>query len=380
MKSKSFLIVVTLLLLTGCTFAPKYIRPEAPVPREWPKGDAYQEVETTTVLPSVQQLRWQEFFPDRKLQSMIGIALENNRDLRLAALKVERLRAWYGIQRAELLPSVDAVGSGSRERLPADLSPSGKATTVEQYSVGLGINGWEIDFFGRIRSLRNQALEQYLASEEAKCGAQIMLVAEIARAYYTLAADREHLKIARATFETQRNTYDLIRRRYDVGLASEIEIRQAQTQVETASREIARYTQLVAQGENLLDLLVGSSVPKDLFPENLEGVTPPKEIAPGTSSEVLLHRPDIMAAEHELKAAHAFIGAARAAFFPRIVLTTAMGTASSELSGLFKGGSGAWSFSPQIVMPIFDPRTWSAYDASKVEREIFLAQYEKAIQ
>ncbi len=185
-----------------------------------------------------------------------------------------------------------------------------------------------------------------------------------------------------STLETQKRAYDLIKRRYDLGLASELDLRQAQTLVDTARGDIARFTQLAAQDENALNLLVGSPspMPSELLPADLDSVRPPKEISPGMSSEVLLRRPDIMAAEHQLKAANAYIGAARAAFFPRISLTTAVGTASSELSGLFKSGSGTWSFAPQIVMPIFDARLWSAYDATKVEKEIALAQYEKAIQ
>ncbi len=229
--------------------------------------------------------------------------------------------------------------------------------TAEQYSVNLGISSWEIDFFGRIRSLKDQALEEYLATEQARRSAQILLVSAVANAYLTLAADRENLKLAESTLETQQAAYDLIRRRYEVGLASELDLRQAQTQVDTARGDIARFTQLVAQDENALNLLVGSSVPSELLPADLDSVSPPKEISPGMSSEVLLRRPDIMAAEHQLKAANANIGAARAAFFPRISLTTAVGTASSELSGLFKSGSGTWSFAPQIVMPIFDART-----------------------
>jgi len=364
------------ILMTGCTLAPKYKKPEAPIPGDWPSGAAYRE----TKGPTPPQLRWQKFFTDEKLQKVIEKAINHNRDLRLAALNVQRARALYGIQRAELLPAVNAAGSGSIQRVPADLSATGKTMTAEQYSVNLGINSWEIDFFGRIQSLKDRALEEYLATEEARRSAQIMLMSAIANTYLALAADQENLKLAASTLETQKATYDLIRRRYEVGLASELELRQAQTQVDTARGEVARYTQLAAQDENALNLLVGSPLPRELLPTELGNISPPKEVSAGISSEVLLRRPDVLAAEHRLKAANAFIGAARAAFFPRIALTTGVGTASSELSGLFKSGSGTWSFAPQIVMPIFDARTWSAYDASKVEQEIALAQYEKAIQ
>jgi multidrug efflux system outer membrane protein len=325
-------------------------------------------------------LPWREFFTDERLQKIIGIALDNNRDLRLAALNVEKARALYGIQRAALLPSVNAVGMMSKERIPADLSTTGSAVTAEQYGVNLGIISWEIDFFGRIRSLKDQALEEYLATDQARRSAQITLVSTVANAYLTLAADRENLKLVAFTLETQEASYKLIRKRYDVGLASELDLRRAQSQVDTARGEVARYTQLTAQDENALNLLVGSPILSALLPAELGSVSPPKEISPGLSSELLLRRPDVLAAEHQLKAANANIGAARAAFFPKISLTTAIGTASAELSGLFKSGQGTWSFAPQIIMPIFDARTWSAYDVTKVEKEITLAQYEQAIQ
>ncbi len=366
--------------LGGCTLAPKYTRPAAPVPADWPKGAAYQETKTATGIPTASDLKWQEFFTDEKLQKIIAAALKNNRDLRLAALNVERARALYGIQRAELLPAVNAVGSGSRQRVPADLSTTGSAMTAEQYSVNLGISSWEIDFFGRIRGLKDRMLEEYLATEQAGRSARILLVSAVANAYLALAADRENFKLAESTLETQQAAYHLIRRRCDVGLASELDLNRAQSQVDAARGDVARYKQQTAQDENALNLLVGSPAPDELLPAELGSATPLREISTGTPSGILLRRPDILAAEHRLKASNANIGAARAAFFPRIALTTNIGTASSELSGLFKSGSYTWSFAPQIVMPIFDARTWSAYDATKVEREIALAQYEKAIQ
>ena len=321
-----------------------------------------------------------KFFTDEQLQKIIETALNNNRDLRVASLNVERARALYRIQRAELLPVVNAVGSGGKERVPADLSSTESSHTAEQYSVSLGIYSWEIDFFGRIRSLKERALEEYLATEEARRSAQILLVSEVSNVYLTLAADREALQLARSTLETQQAAYELIRRRYEKGIATGLDLSQAQTQVEAARVDIARYTNRAAQDENALNLLVGSPVPNALLPESLGNVTPPKGISPGMSSEVLLQRPDILSAEHLLKASNANIGAARAAFFPRISLTTAIGTASDELSGLFKAGSDTWNFSGQIVLPIFDARTWSALRVTKVDREKALAQYEKSIQ
>ena len=352
----------------------------SPVPADWPSGAAYVGPKAPTSAPVAPELKWQEFFTDERLQKLIETALNNNRDLRLAALNVERAGALYGIQRAELLPALNAVGSGGKQRMPADLSTTGSAMTAEQYSVNLGISSWEIDFFGRIRSLKDQALEEYLATEEARSSAQISLVSAVAQAYLTLAADREALKLARSTLETQQAAYDLIKRRYEVGIATELDLRQVQTQVDTARGDIARYIQLVATDENALNLLLGSPAPGILLPSDLSDVSLPREISPGMGSEILLNRPDILQAEHQLKGTYANIGAARAAFFPSIALTTTYGTASEELSGLFKAGSRAWIFTPQITMPIFDARIWPALKVSKVDREIALTQYEKAIQ
>jgi multidrug efflux system outer membrane protein len=368
------------VFLTGCTMIPKYTRPEPPVPAGWPSGAAYREAQSTQTAPVAADLQWREFFTDERLQEIIEMALQNNRDLRVAALNVERAQALYRIQRAELLPTVDAVGSGFRQRLPEDLSGTDHAITTDQYSVSLGVSSWEIDFFGRIRSLEKSALEEYFATEQAHRAARILLVSEVARAYLILAADREDLELARSTLEAQRASYHLIQRRFEVGLAPELDLRQVQTRVDTARRDVARFTEQVAQDQNGLNLLVGSQVPEDLLPERLSVVAPLPEVSPGISSEVLLRRPDVLQAESLLKAANANIGAARAALFPRISLTTALGTASGELSGLFKSGSFTWNYAPQVVMPIFDPRLWSAVKVTKVDREVAVAQYEGAIQ
>ncbi len=368
------------VFLGGCSLAPSYEKPQVPVPAQWPQGEAYKDTQAISQIPTAQEVKWQEFFTDKNLQKIIETALSNNRDLRLAALNVERARALYGIQRAELFPAVNAVGAGGKQRRSADLVSPGDPRTIEQYSVNLGFTVWEIDFFGRIRSLKDQALEAYLATEQARRSAQIALMAEVARAYLTLAADREDLKLARSTLEAQQASYHLIQKRYQIGLATELDLRRVQTQVDAARRDVPRYTQLAAQDQNALNLLVGAPVPEEILPIDLSSVTPPKEISPGLSSEALLHRPDIVAAEHRLKGAYAFIGAARAAFFPRISLTTSVGTASDDLSGLFSSGSDTWNFTPQIVMPIFDARTWAALRVSKADREIILTLYEKAIQ
>jgi len=368
------------LLVTGCTMIPEYSRPDAPVPDQWPSGPAYQETQNTLETPLPTELRWRDYYTDEALRQIIDMALENNRDLRLAALNVERARAYYRIQRAELLPSVNATGTAYKERIPADLSRTGQRMTSEEYSADIGISAWELDFFGRIRSLSQSALEEFFATDQARRSAQTLLVAEVANAYLTLAADRENLELARATLASQRSAYDLIRRRFDVGLVPELDLRQVQTRVDAARVDVSRFTEQVARDENALNLLVGSTVPPDLSPTALSGLTPMRPLSPGMSSEVLLNRPDILQAENLLKAANANIGAARAALFPRISLTATVGTASSELSGLFESGSGTWMFSPRIVMPIFDPRTWSALTVTKVEREMAVTRYEGAIQ
>ena len=381
MKRKLLILPLALAFLWGgCTLAPKYKRPAAPVPAQWPTGPAYQEAKAPQNTQTVPDLPWRDFITDAHLREIIEIALVNNRDLRVAALNVERAKALYGIGRASLLPSINAVGSWYQERIPADLSSGGSAYTVEQYSVNLGMSSWEIDFFGRIRSLKDKALEEYFATDQALRGTQILLVSTVAQAYLALAADREALQLVSKTLEAQEASYKMIRKRYEVGMISELDLKRAQSQVDVARGDVARYTQLVAQDQNGLNLLVGSPVRVELIAMDLGSITEPRDISPGLSSEPLLNRPDVLAAEHQLKASNANIGAARAAFFPRITLTTSVGTASAELSGLFKAGSGVWSFAPSIVMPIFDARTWYAYDVTKIDKQMSVTQYEKAIQ
>lgn len=367
-------------VLTGCTLAPKYARPVAPIPAEWPTGPAYGGTSSRESQSTTDLVPWRDFFTDPNLRQLIEVALANNRDLRVGALNVERARAFYGIRRAELLPTVDGNASGSRQRLPADLSGTGQRTTLERYDANLGVAAWELDFFGRIRSLKDRALEEFLASEQARRSAQLLLVSSVAQAYLALAADRESLALAETTLQAQQGAYNLIRKRFQLGLVPELDLFRAQTQVDAARGDIAAYTQVVAQDQNALQLLLGTSPPAPLLPPNLESVTAPVEVAPGLPSDVLLRRPDVLQAESLLRAAYADIGAARAAFFPRITLTAAFGTASTELQDLFSSGSAAWSYAPRIVMPIFDARTWSAHKAAKVQREIALTQYEGAIQ
>jgi multidrug efflux system outer membrane protein len=359
---------------------PAYSRPAAPVPAAWPSGPAYGEGEGTAA-PRPADVGWRQFYADERLQKVIVLALENNRNLRVSALNIERARGQYRIQRAQLFPMVNAFGDLYRQRVPADLSSTGKSFTGSQYDVGLGFTAWEIDFFGRLRSLKESALEQYLATEQALRSARISLMAEVAITYLSYAADRENLTLAQSTLEAREATFRLVDRRFRLGVSSELDLRQAQTALESARVDVVSYTRLVALGENALNLLVGAPVPKELLPDTLNGVAPPADISAGLSSEPLLSRPDILQAESLLKSANANIGAARAAFFPQVALTTNAGTSSSELSGLFQSGSGAWLFAPQITLPIFDAGSRMAnLSVAKADRAIAVASYEKAIQ
>lgn len=356
---------------------PEYHRPDSPVPETWPEGPAYAAPQKGSLAADMD---WRDFFTDPRLQELIETALDNNRDLRIAALNVEKMRVFHRIQRSDLLPSVHAGAKASQQRIPADLSSTGRSMTAEQYGLELGIASWELDFFGRLRSLEQRALEEFLATEQARRSVRLMLIAEVATAYLTFAMDSENLQLAASTLKAQEASYDLIRRRVEVGLAPELDLRQIQTRVESARLDVARFTERTAQDLNTLHFLVGKPVDTRLLPDNLSDLHPLKPSAAGTPSEVLLSRPDILQAENMLKAAHADIGAARAAFFPRISLTTSVGTASSELSGLFRSGSDTWTFAPSISVPIFNPRTWSGLEASKVEQQMAIAKYEKAIQ
>jgi len=378
-KTLCFIYISIGLLLSGCSFAPKYMQPKAPIPDTWPGGAAYQELDNTPGT-SISELKWENFFIEKTLQQIIQTALQNNRDLKLAALNVERARELYGIQRAELYPTLKAVGEASKKRLPANVSGTTSVSKRVQYDIDFEIASWEIDFFGHLRNLKDQALETYLATEQARLSAKISLIAEVGMAYLTFAADRESLKLAQATLAIQQESYNLIKKSYQIGLATELDVRRAQTQVDTARRDIPGFVQQVAQDQNALDLLAGTKLSEELLPRDLSNITPFNEIKPELSSNVLLMRPDILAAEHRLKAAYANIGAVRAVFLPRITLTGAMGTASTEMDKLFKPGSGAWSFTPQITIPLFDARAWAALRVSKSERKIMLTQYEKAIQ
>ncbi len=365
--------------LYGCPRPSQYVRPGLPVPSAWPESSASQAGAPNA--PAAADMKWQEFFTDQRLQSVIELALANNRDLQVATLNIEKVQALYRIQRAELYPTVAASASADGYRVPANLSSKSNPETVSQYTVALGTASWELDLFGRIRSLKSRALEEYLATEQARSAAQISLVAAVADSYLALAADRENLRLAQVTLDAQQASYDLILHTTELGMASDLDLRQAQSQVEVARVDIARYSGQVALDEDALNLLAGTPVISGMLADDLSKVADLKEIAPGLPSDVLLRRPDILAAEHQLKAANANIGAARAAFFPRITLTAAAGITSSDLTNLFKPAAGTWNFAPQVTLPIFDSGARQAnYKAAQMDRDIAIAEYEKSIQ
>jgi multidrug efflux system outer membrane protein len=362
--------------------APKYARPAAPVPAAWPGGPAYQAENAKPSQKPAADIPWQDFFIDGGLRKLIALALENNRDLRVAVLNIKRSSAQFQIQRSDLFPKVDATASGTFQRISESFSGTGLPENIHQYNVGLGVSSYELDMFGRVRSLKDQALEQYLATEQARLSVQISLVSQVAADYLTLAADRERLQLAKNTLASQQSSYQLISRRFEAGISSALDLHQAQTSVDTARVDIARYTTMAAQDENALNLVVGSPVPPELLPTALsESLTALKDLSPGLPSDVLLNRPDILQAEGQLKGANANIGAARAAFFPRITLVSSVGLGSDDLASLFKSGSSVWMFAPKITLPLFDGGSNKAnLTIAEVDRDIAVAEYEKAIQ
>lgn len=375
---RSLGIAMAASLLGACTtLIPDYQRPAPPVPASW-TGQG----EPVAAATAVADIDWRDYFADARVRELVAMALANNRDLRVSALNIEKARAQYRIQRAGEYPAVNLNGGQNAQRLPGDLTNSGEPSISRQYSATVGIAAWELDFFGRVRSLSEQALETYLGTEEARRSAQISLVAEVVNAWLTLAADRELRDLARDTWQTQQKSVDLTQRSFDAGAVSALDLRQAQSAMERARADTARYAAQVAKDENALELLVGAPVPATLKAEKLvDAVSAIADLPAGVPSDVLVRRPDVLQAERALKAANASIGAARAAFFPRISLTATAGTASSSLDGLFGSGSGTWTFVPQISLPIFNAGSLSAsLDVATVQRDIQVAQYEKAVQ
>ena len=377
-----FGLAAALVLSAGCVnLAPKTGPVASPAPAAWPSGPAYA-APAAPAGPAAADLGWRDFLADRRLRDVVDLALTNNRDLRVAALNIERARALYDVRRADLLPSIDAGAAATSQRTPAGVGASPDAVTSHVYNLQVGVASYELDLFGRVRNLKEQALQQYLATEDAHRAARISLVGEVASRWLALAADRELLLLAEETLASQRASLDLIKRRVDVGIASDLTLHQAETTVDVARGDVARFTTQVAQDQNALALVVGAPVPAEILPgEEPFRARATMDVSVGLPSDVLQRRPDIMQAERALRAADANIGVARAAFFPRIALTANAGVASADLSKLFKGGTGAWTFAPQASLPIFAAgRLKGNLAAAKAERGIALAQYERAIQ
>ncbi|PPT85860.1 multidrug transporter [Xanthomonas arboricola pv. zantedeschiae] len=378
-------------VLSGCTLMPRYARPDAPVPERF-AGTELSTASTTTDTASpgqtidIANIGWRQVFTDPALQQVIVLALENNRDLRVAALNIEVARAQYRVERAALLPAVQGTGTANNARTPSELAIPGQPQVFRTYSANIGVSAYELDLFGRVRSLKEQALQQFLSTAEARRSTHISLVAEVATAYLTLAADQQLLQLAQSTLSSQGDSYRLQQRSFELGVASQLSLRQAQTTVESARVDVERYTAQVAQDRNALVLLVGTQVPAELLPQALpDGASVDgnvlASVPAGLPSQLLQRRPDILEAERNLRAANANIGAARAAFFPSISLTASTGSSSSSLSNLFDSGTRAWSFVPTLTLPIFNAgRNRANLDMAKANRDIEVAQYEKAIQ
>jgi NodT family efflux transporter outer membrane factor (OMF) lipoprotein len=360
--------------LGGCmSLAPKYERPAAPVapayPDEFGKGSA-----SGAANQAAAQIEWQRFFVDARLKQLIELSLANNRDLRVAILNIEQARAQFQIRRADTLPTVNAAVTGSRV-------PGTNTSVASVYTAGIGISAFELDFFGRVRNLSDAALAQFLATEEARKSAQISLIASVANAYLAVLADEEQLVLTGQTLAGREETQKLMQLKYDNGAASKIDLLSTQSLTESARAVLVQQQRQRVQDTNLLVLLVGQPLPASLAPGKSLAQTELGELPPGLPSDLLAVRPDIRAAEQQLIGANANIGAARANFFPRITLTGTAGTASSELSGLFKSGSYGWTFAPQAVLPIFDyGRNSAILEGAKAGRDVAVAQYEKSIQ
>ncbi len=365
------LITLALLAaLAGCSLAPSYQQPDAPYAASWE-----QQAQNEAQMPD-----WQAFFQDRNLQTLIGTALEHNRDLRIAALNVDAFRAQYRIERSALFPALSASGDGTHQRIPRRSSATGQAEIQHQYTAGLGVMAWELDFFGRIRNLKDSALQGYLASEQAHRSAELSLVSSVAIAWFTLQADQQSLELAEATLETYQDSQRLTERSYEAGIASALELQQSRTATDSARVSLTQSQRQLAQSRNALQVLLGAPMP-ELPADSRLDTSKLADLPLVLPSELLQRRPDIMQAEHELRAANANIGAARAAFYPSISLTASAGSLSGELSDLFSSGTGTWLFKPQINLPIFTAgRLKASLDYSNIQKDVRVARYEKTIQ
>ena len=375
MRRSLLSLAVASILLGGCSLIPDYQRPASPVDSLWPSEAGGAQTATAAA-----DLDWRAFFKDPALQGLIDTALANNRDLRVAALNVEAYAAQRQIQRSALFPSVTADGGATRQRLPGSLSSSGEPSISSQYSATVGAS-WELDLFGRLRSLDEQALQQYFATEEARRATQIALVASVANAWLTLQADQELLQLTQDTLKTYQQSFALTQRSYDVGVADALALAQARSAVESAQVSLAQYSRQVAQDRNALVVLLGSGKAGGLPAGQPLDDDLLLEVPAGLPSDLLQRRPDLRQAEHQLQAANANIGAARAAFFPSVSLTANAGSLSPDLAGLFDAGSGSWLFQPSISLPIFNAgKLRASLDYAELQKDIQVASYEKAIQ
>jgi len=373
--------------LTACSLAPAYVRPTAPVTTQWPVASGIGTMPFTAresgKQPRITDIGWRSMFRSPKLQSLIEVSLANNRDLRIATINIEAARNTYRIQRSDLFPSINASGSFTRQELSKSRSGTGKTAITSTYTTGIGTTAYELDLFGRVRSLSNRAINQYLATEEGRKAAQTSLVAEVANAYLTYLADVELLRLTESTLKTRQDAYDLIKHSFDLGAKSRLDVAQSATLVESARANRAQYQRQVEQDKNALTLLIGKEIdPMLLEPQLLTDVQVLDTLPVGIPSVVLLDRPDIRQAEYALKAENANIGAARASFFPSISLTGSAGFASASLSDMFVTRSrGVWNFAPQITLAIFQGgRLRSNLKLAENNRDIAITRYEKAIQ
>ena len=369
------LSALAVLVLSACQLAPEQQAIELPVPQHYAlaSGDAGAKAA---------ELHWQQFFSNPQLQQLIELSLANNKDLQIAALNVQRVRALYQIEDSVLYPSLDLNASGTRQRLPADLTGTGNAQINQQYSATVGMTSYELDFWGKVRNQSEQALQQLYSTEQAQLSSQISLVAELANAWLTYAADQQLLELAAHTLHSQQKTLELTEQSYNLGAASALTLQQVKSTVATAKVDIARYQRLLQRDKNALDLLTGTQVSEQLLPDRpLSKLLQFPELPAGLPSDLLQQRPDLKAAEHDLLAANANIGIAKAAFFPSISLTANAGSASAELDNLFKGGSGSWSFIPSVNLPIFNMgRTQANVEVAEAQQQVALVTYQQKIQ
>ncbi len=369
------LVVAALAAAAGCSLTPPLERPEAPVTAQWPQGTP------TAKGRDVATLSWQQFFADARLRTLVAAALQNNRDLRIAVARVEEARALYGIVRADRLPTINAAATATSVRTPADLSATGAQATARRYDVAFAVTSFELDFWGRVKSLDDAALAAYLATDEARESFRLSLISDVANAYFLLQEYEQRLVLARDAVTSREANRNLVSRRRDAGLANDLDYLSAVGAHEAARADAAALERARAAAANALTLLVGT-MPLSL-PER-RSLTE-KDVAPDLAvdvpSEALLRRPDVRAAEQRLAAANANVGAARAAFLPRVGITLTAGTASRSVSGLFGSGSGAWSFVPSLVVPLFDyGRNQSTLDLAQARKVIAVADYERTIQ